>query len=128
MTWTEEKIRRLKDMWDAGDSASAIGRELGVTKNSVIGKSRRLGLPARPSPIVKAKTPKSSSRKAGSREKARISDVFLLDHNMCRWPFGNPDEKGFYFCCKAVAPGKPYCEEHCATAYVTKSGSRERAS
>ena len=34
-----------------GTSASVIGKELGVSKNAVIGKSRRLTLPARPSPI-----------------------------------------------------------------------------
>ena len=48
-----------------------------------------------------------------------------LKPSMCRWPFGNPDEADFHFCGKAVAPGKPYCEDHCAVAYVARSGSRD---
>lgn len=128
MTWTDEMIQQLKAMWADGVSASAIGRELAVSKNSVIGKARRLNLAARPSPIVQnaGKNPQPPGPKP--RERLRISDVIQLTSQMCRWPFGNPDEDDFHFCGKAVTQGKPYCEEHCAIAYVAKSSSRDRAS
>ena len=55
MSWTDERIAKLKEMWEGGATASQIADELGgVSRNAVIGKAHRLGLKARPSP-VKAK-------------------------------------------------------------------------
>ena len=52
MSWTEERIEQLKDMWAKGATASQIADELGgVSRNAVIGKAHRLGLEARPSPV-----------------------------------------------------------------------------
>jgi GcrA cell cycle regulator len=52
MSWTEERIERLKKMWQDGATASQIADELGgVSRNAVIGKAHRLGLEARPSPV-----------------------------------------------------------------------------
>ena len=52
MSWTEERIERLKAMWAQGATASQIADELGgVSRNAVIGKAHRLGLEARPSPV-----------------------------------------------------------------------------
>ena len=49
MTWTEERVAELHRLWDTGKSASEIGKILGVSKNSVVGKAHRLKLTARPS-------------------------------------------------------------------------------
>ena len=52
MSWTEERIERLKSMWADGATASEIAEKLGgVSRNAVIGKAHRLGLEARPSPV-----------------------------------------------------------------------------
>jgi GcrA cell cycle regulator len=52
MSWTDERIDRLKDLWTRGMTASQIADELGgVSRNAVIGKAHRLGLQARPSPV-----------------------------------------------------------------------------
>ncbi|MBO1324615.1 GcrA family cell cycle regulator [Acetobacter sp. TBRC 12305] len=51
MEWTEEIIAQLKDLWAEGLSTAEIGRRLSITKNAVVGKAHRLGLPPRPSPI-----------------------------------------------------------------------------
>jgi GcrA cell cycle regulator len=52
MSWTEERIDRLKKMWGDGATASQIADELGgVSRNAVIGKAHRLGLEQRPSPV-----------------------------------------------------------------------------
>ena len=52
MSWTEERIERLKTMWTNGATASQIADELGgVSRNAVIGKAHRLGLESRPSPV-----------------------------------------------------------------------------
>jgi len=52
MSWTDERIERLKDLWTKGMTASQIAEELGgVSRNAVIGKAHRLGLQSRPSPV-----------------------------------------------------------------------------
>ena len=52
MSWTDERIERLKKMWAKGATASQIADELGgVSRNAVIGKAHRLGLEQRPSPV-----------------------------------------------------------------------------
>jgi GcrA cell cycle regulator len=51
MDWTEEKIAELTRLWGGKLSTSAIGEKLGCSKNVVVGKAHRLGLPPLPSPI-----------------------------------------------------------------------------
>src|SRR5438046_3378941 len=52
MSWTDERIERLKGLWMQGMTASQIAEELGaVSRNAVIGKAHRLGLQSRPSPV-----------------------------------------------------------------------------
>ena len=52
MSWTDERIDRLKSMWQKGMTASQIADDLGgVSRNAVIGKAHRLGLQSRPSPV-----------------------------------------------------------------------------
>jgi GcrA cell cycle regulator len=52
MSWTDERIDKLKSMWGQGLTASQIADELGgVSRNAVIGKAHRLGLESRPSPV-----------------------------------------------------------------------------
>ncbi len=53
MAWTDERIEKLKVMWEGGKTASVIAEELGgVSRNAVIGKAHRLGLQSRPSPVA----------------------------------------------------------------------------
>ena len=65
MSWTDERIDRLKALWLQGMTASQIADELGgVSRNAVIGKAHRLGLQSRPSPVkpnepAPAPTPKA---------------------------------------------------------------------
>jgi GcrA cell cycle regulator len=44
---------------------------------------------------------------------------------MCRWPFGDPGDDDFHFCGKKNIQGKPYCDEHCAAAYLNGKSPRE---
>ena len=67
MSWTDERIERLKALWTKGMTASHIADELGgVSRNAVIGKAHRLGLQARPSP-VKPNEPEPKAKKARER-------------------------------------------------------------
>ena len=48
MTWTPDKIEKLKKLWGSGISASQIATRLeGMSRNAVIGKAHRLNLSAK---------------------------------------------------------------------------------
>lgn len=99
--WTDEMVEALRRLWAEGLSTSEIGRVLGVSKNAVVGKSHRLHLAPRPSPIILKPKPAPVVAKGPS----------------CQWPLGHPGEAGFHFCGAPPMAGRPYCEEHCARAY-----------
>ena len=62
MVWSDERIALLTQLWAEGLSASKIASRLGdVTRNAVIGKVHRLGLPGRV----------TASRKASQRSAPR---------------------------------------------------------
>ncbi|MGI8705509.1 MAG: GcrA family cell cycle regulator [Sphingomicrobium sp.] len=72
MSWTDERIERLKKMWADGATASEIADKLGgVSRNAVIGKAHRLGLQARPSPVKPGEEKGRSAAAAKAAPKAR---------------------------------------------------------
>jgi len=50
--WNAERVEELTKLWATGLSASEIGRKLGITKNAVVGKVRRLDLAMRRQPAT----------------------------------------------------------------------------
>jgi GcrA cell cycle regulator len=87
MSWTEERIERLKKIWHDGATASQIADELGgVSRYAVIGKAHRLGLEQRPSPVkpgeekeakkaAPAPAPAAAPAKAAAKTEASAADV-----------------------------------------------------
>ena len=72
MSWTEERIDRLKAMWTKGATASQIAEELGgVSRNAVIGKAHRLGLESRPSPVKPGEEKEKKAKPAPAPKAAR---------------------------------------------------------
>ena len=127
MTWTDERISDLIRLWDSGHSASHIGRVLGVSKNAVIGKAHRLKLPPRPYPIRRSTGPRIPKPTPMAKRTPKLPprSVFRATRPRhgapaCLWPIGDPGDEGFHFCGASTVPGKPYCDEHCARAYVTR--------
>lgn len=65
--WTDAMVVRLRALWAEGHSTAEIGRRLGLTKNAIVGKARRLDLPARPSPIVRNGEPRPPATPRAAR-------------------------------------------------------------
>ena len=131
MTWTPERITELKRLWATGASTAEIGRQLDVSKNAVVGKVHRLGLPGRPSPIrreartvarpgVAESRPRSQPQIPGESEaspimaqgeavpraaaeaECRAQAVVDLHAPPCQWPFGDPGEEDTQAALRAV--------------------------
>ena len=96
MTWTDERVSLLRQLWGNGKSASEIAQILGdeITRNAVIGKAHRLGLSGRPSPIRKKPSAEASPPSGAT--------ILSLTDRMCKWPIGDPREPGFHFCGRPV--------------------------
>ncbi len=75
--WPAEKDAALTGLWNAGHSTAEIGLRMGISKNAVIGRARRLKLAPRPSPIKRA-TPETIEAKA--QRAARISAALERRH------------------------------------------------
>jgi GcrA cell cycle regulator len=120
--WDDATNARLGELHRLGHSASEIGRLMGTTKNSIIGKVRRLGLSscdnarlklnkAMPKPVVVPARPMpvEASKPVLARKSALVSFGDLEPHH-CKFPIGDPREDAFGFCGQQRVPGRPYCE------------------
>ena len=144
MSWTDEKVEKLKELWTKGHTASQIAEVLGdTTRNAVIGKAHRLNLEARaPSKQSGASSSRDSRQvkrsPAPTSRKAKFQSI-LLDKNFepenpkslenltdetCKWPIGHPNEEKFYFCGRKPEGEFPYCKLHVLYAFQPK-GSKE---
>ena len=48
MSWNDEKVAKLKELWGKGNTASQIAEIIGgISRNAVIGKAHRLNLSAK---------------------------------------------------------------------------------
>ena len=128
--WTQERIDLLTKLWAEGLSAADIGKQLDITKNSVVGKVHRLGLPKRQSPIKRVENDDQpvAPKKKAKAEAPKLITLATLKGGMCAWPQGEPGTPEFQFCGKQSVPGKPYCLDHCARAYVKSSKGDGNAS
>ena len=145
MSWTDEKVEKLKELWTKGHTASQIAEVLGnTTRNAVIGKAHRLNLSSK----VKTRNASSNqnfennSEKNNSIPRQGRKDKFKslliekdfepenpkkleeLDESSCKWPIGHPEEESFYFCGRSSLKDFSYCKLHLLYAYQPK-GKKE---
>ena len=146
MSWNEEKVNKLKELWGKGNTASQIAEIIGgISRNAVIGKAHRLNLSAK----IKTRTATSnqnfensldekntkSKRVRRSKFKSLIIEKDFepenpkqleeLDENSCKWPIGHPDENSFYFCGRSSLKDFSYCKLHLLYAYQPKGKKEE---
>ena len=120
--WTEDRLAKLRELWDKKLSITKIGEELGVSRNAVAGKAHRLGLEKRQSPIKPSIKPKTQKNEwdeilRGPMPLRLVLRSLEWSRNKCLWPYGDPKNLDFKFCGEPVLSGKPYCLKHCALAY-----------
>ena len=145
MSWTDEKVSKLKELWGKGNTASQIAEIIGgISRNAVIGKAHRLNLSAK----IKTRTATSSKNfdenvkennvHSKKGRKSRFKSLIIekdfepenpkqleeLDENSCKWPIGHPNEKNFYFCGRSSLKDFSYCKLHLLYAYQPK-GKKE---
>lgn len=121
--WDEQKLNKLKQLWDEGLPITKIGIEIGVSRNAIAGKAHRLGLPKRNSPISKSGDPRKNRETSSKNTIQQLPLKIMLrevewSRNRCCWPIGDPKLPGFSFCGTSIIPGRPYCEEHSNLAYT----------
>ena len=145
MSWNEEKVNKLKELWGKGNTASQIAEIIGgISRNAVIGKAHRLNLSSKiktrnhsPSQNFNSNSEESNSRERQGR-KSKFKSLIIekdfepenpktleeLDEGSCKWPVGHPEEKSFYFCGRSSLKDFSYCKLHLLYAYQPK-GKRE---
>tara|TARA_B110001450_G_scaffold177075_1_gene165369 strand:+ start:751 stop:1248 length:498 start_codon:yes stop_codon:yes gene_type:complete len=146
MSWNDEKVAKLKELWGKGNTASQIAEIIGgLSRNAVIGKAHRLNLSskikARTSPTnqnFQNDTGENITRQKKGR-KSRFQSLIIekdfepenpkkleeLDDSSCKWPIGHPEEESFYFCGRSSLKDFSYCKLHLLYAYQPKGKKEE---
>ena len=146
MGWTNEEVRKLKELYGKGSTAGQIAAIIGKTRNSIIGKSFRLKLSTKSNPksnnskqILKHQENTSLSRTKTRKSKfistligkdfppERKVTLEQLRNEDCRFPNGHPDQPypEFNFCGRPSVKGLSYCLAHLPLVFQPRNKKEE---
>ena len=147
MSWNDEKVAKLKELWGKGNTASQIAEIIGgISRNAVIGKAHRLNLSAK---IKTRSTLTNQSLKDYDQEnktkprkgrKSKFQSLIIekdfepenpkqleeLTDNDCKYPIGHPNEKDFYFCGRTSLKDFSYCKLHLLYSYQSRDSKNKK--
>ena len=142
MSWTEEKVAKLKELWGKGNTASQIAGIIGeVSRNAVIGKAHRLNLSAKIKQRLSISNQKNNNKyyeekviqKRGRRSKFKS---LLIDKNFepaknlhleeltdqtCKYMDGHPNEPDASFCGRKTVEKFSYCPLHLMLVFAPRN-------
>ena len=146
MSWDEEKVSKLRELWGKGNTASQIAKIIGgISRNAVIGKAHRLNLSSK----IKTRSVSSTQNFHNNNQKnnpkqkrvkrSKFKSLIIekdfepenpkqleeLTDNDCKYPIGHPDESNFYFCGRSSLKDFSYCKLHLLYSYVQKNKKDE---
>ena len=144
MSWTDEKVGKLRELWGKGKTASQIAEIIGgVSRNAVIGKAHRLNLSSKLKTRSSyqytknnLKADENNVKFKGKRgkfkslllnndfEPAKNLNLEQLTEDTCKYMEGNPNEKNASFCGRKNVEKFSYCPLHLMIVFQPK-GKRE---
>ncbi len=145
MSWTDEKVEKLRELWKKGHTASQIAEVLGnTTRNAVIGKAHRLNLSAKiktRSSVSQFKniTNNKNASNLNKSKKSKLRTLLLdknfepaknlqleeLNENTCKYMEGHPDEENSSFCGRKNVEKFSYCPLHLMIVFQPKNKKEE---
>ncbi len=145
MSWNDEKVARLKELWGSGKTASQIAEILGgISRNAVIGKAHRLNLSAKiktKSSNIRNNLSKNAVKNSISKKSRKFRfQSLLLDKNFepaknlsleeltddtCKYMEGHPDEVNSSFCGRKSVEKFSYCPLHLIMVFQPKGKKDE---
>lgn len=119
--WTPESVAKLKAWWAEGLSQEAIGERLGISRNAVaskVKKLRRRGVVIKAHPIgrpagsnvIRLRPRTNPPRVAVNAPPSLDLSVYELTDSTCKYPV--TDRPPHRFCGHRSLAGGPYCRSH----------------
>lgn len=120
--WTDEMDSRLRELKAEGLSATLIGREMGKSRNAIIGRMHRLGL-------CGASTKRAYGPRRPKQHRINIARIFRpivpkpeslgfsiidLPPHCCKFAEG---DSPYTFCGQPTLEGLSWCPYHCSVVF-----------
>jgi GcrA cell cycle regulator len=154
MTWTDDRVTTLTQLWGDGHSASVIAARVEKSRNAVIGKAHRLHLARRATPhaaalchprasrpnviafrptrslppkipVKQPETKRATQIPALAPAPAHPPGLGELKTGECPWPEGDPKRPGFHYCGRPATNG--YCPHHHAIGTQPAKPRKQKA-